>query len=236
MSRDADTLRRVAGFGVHIFTASGSVCALLAILDILEGRFEAAFAWLLLALFIDGVDGSIARAVSVEATLPRFSGERLDLVVDYVTYVFVPVLALLRGGFLTGTGGLVIGALVLLSALYHFSDRQSKADDYCFVGFPAVWTLVAFCIFAWGFSAAAAKIVCLVLVVLTFVPMHWIHPMRVKRWFALNVAVAAAGLAAGVWVLATGFPGGLLAKLVLAATCAYFVVMVIVWRLVAPVR
>jgi phosphatidylcholine synthase len=236
MRPDADTLRRCAGFGVHAFTASGSVCGLLATLEVLGGRFEAAFAWLFLALVIDGVDGSIARAVSVETTLPRFSGERLDFVVDYVTYVFVPVLALLQGGFLDGTGGVVVGAFILLSALYHFSDNESKADDYCFVGFPAVWNLVAFSVFAWGLSDAATKVVCVALATLTFVPMHWIHPMRVRRWFALNVAVAAAGLAAGVWVLATGFPGSLPAGLILACVWAYFLVMAIVWRHVEPVR
>jgi len=236
MRRDADTLRRWAGFGVHAFTASGSVCGLLATLEVLGGRFEAAFAWLFLALVIDGVDGSIARAVSVETSLPRFSGERLDLVVDYVTYVFVPVLALLGGGFLSGTGGVVVGALILLSALYHFSDSESKADDYCFVGFPAVWNLVAFSIFAWGLSGAAAKIICLALVALTFVPMHWIHPMRVRRWFTLNVAVAAVGLGVGVWVLVTGFPGGLPARLILAGVWAYFLALAVVWRLVEAER
>jgi len=232
MRGEVGTTRRVAGFAVHVFTASGSVCALLAVLAILEGRFELAFGWLLLALFIDAIDGTLARAVSIEASLPRFSGERLDLIVDYVTYVFVPVLAMLRGGFLPGTWGLVTAAAILLSSLYHFSDNHSKADDYCFVGFPAVWNLVAFCIFAWGCPAPVAMVLCLGLAALTFVPMHWIHPMRVGRLFAMNVAVAGAGLIAGGWILATGFPGGALPGAVLALTTGYFVAMAVAWRVV----
>lgn len=224
--------RRLAGYGVHVFTASGAVCGLLATLALLEGRFEVCFAWLLLALFIDAVDGTVARAVSVESVLPRFSGERLDLIVDYVTYVFVPVLALLRGGFLVGAIGLITAGLVILSSLYHFADNDSKADDHCFVGFPAVWNLVAFCMFAWGLSATAATAICLVLVALTFVPMHWIHPMRVGRCFALNVAAAGAGVIAGGWILVTGFPGGWLSGGVLALASAYFVTMALAWRLV----
>jgi len=232
MARDAGARRRLAGYAVHLFTASGSVCALLSTLEVLNGHFEAGFAWLFLALFIDAVDGTIARAVSVEESLPRFSGERLDLVVDYVTYVFVPVLALIKGGFLLGAVGLATAALILLSSLHHFADKQSKADDHCFVGFPAVWNLVAFCIFAWGLSAYAATGICLALVLLTFVPMHWIHPMRVDRCFALNVVVAGAGLVAGGWILVEGFPGAPVPGLVLALAAAYFLVMAIVWRAV----
>lgn len=232
MRGDAAAARRLAGYGVHVFTASGSVCALLAALAILDRQFEAGFAWLFLALFIDAVDGTMARAVSVEATLPRFSGERLDLVVDFVTYVFVPVLALLRGGFLVGTAGLLTAAFILLSSLYHFADRDSKADDNCFVGFPAVWNLVAFCIFAWGPPHWIALGMCLGLSALAFVPMHWIHPMRVKRCFVLNVAAAAAGLIAGAWILVTGFPGSIIPNGILALTSAYFVAMAAGWRLV----
>ncbi|MEZ5818198.1 MAG: phosphatidylcholine synthase [Hyphomicrobiaceae bacterium] len=220
---------RLAGYAVHLFTALGSVCALLATLAVLDGRFEAAFAWLFVALVIDAVDGTMARAVRVDVNVPRFSGERLDLVIDFVTYVFVPVIALIRGGFLVGTAGMAAAALVLLSSLYHFADRSSKADDHCFVGFPAVWNIVAFCLFAWGAAAWLALAICVVLSLLAFVPMHWIHPMRVKRCFRPSVGAAGAGIAAGLWVLGTGFPGGTVAQIVLGVASAYFVVMAVIW-------
>ena len=100
-----------------------------------------------------------ARKAKVQLWLPRFSGDRLDLVIDYLTYVFVPALALLQAGFLQGAWGLVLAALILLSSLFHFSDTESKADDYSFVGFPAIWNLVAFYVFAFALppTAAAAR-------------------------------------------------------------------------------
>ena len=95
--------------------------------------------------------------------LPRFSGERLDLVIDYVTYVFVPALALMQAGYLQGRLGLLLASLILLSSLFHFSDTQSKTEDHCFVGFPAVWNIVAFYIFAFQmppWAAGALVLVC----------------------------------------------------------------------------
>src|SRR5262245_60019917 len=111
---------------VHFFTALGAVCALLAARAAIAGAWEAVFGWLGLARVIDGVDGALARQVQVERRLPRFSGERLDLVVDYTTYVFVPALALLQAGFLTGLWGVVLASLILLSSLFHFCDTESK--------------------------------------------------------------------------------------------------------------
>jgi phosphatidylcholine synthase len=219
----------LAGICVHVFTALGSVCALKAALAIFDGRFEPAFVWLFVALAIDAVDGTLARAVDIETSVPRFSGERLDLVIDYVTYVFVPVLALLKGRLLTGWLGEVTAALILLSSLYHFSDLASKAEDKCFVGFPAVWNIVAFCLFAWGTPDWLAMLASLALVVLTFIPMHWLHPFRVAKHLTLNIAVTAAGLVAAAWVLATGFPGDLVARLILAGASFYYVAMALSW-------
>lgn len=220
---------RLAGIGVHLFTALGSVCALFAMLAVIEGDVRQVFCWLFVALLIDAVDGTLARAVDVEAHVARFSGERLDLVIDYVTYVFVPVIALVQGGLLAGWSGHVTAALILLSSLYHFSDLGSKADDKCFVGFPAVWNIVAFCFFAWGSPPWLVMAMSLGLVVMTFVPLHWVHPFRVARWFALNVAVTVAGCAAGLWILATGLPGSRLPSAVLALSSIYFLAMAIGW-------
>jgi phosphatidylcholine synthase len=168
----------IAAASVHLFTGLGAVCGLLAALAAFDGAWESMFAWLGLALIIDGIDGTFARMAHVEKRLPRFSGERLDLVVDYVTYVFVPALALLRAGYLTGTSGVIVAALILLSSLYHFSDLSSKGEDYSFVGFPAVWNIVAFYVFALTPPVWLTYAALLACVVLTFVPMHWVHPMR----------------------------------------------------------
>jgi phosphatidylcholine synthase len=214
-------LSDLAAAGVHLFTALGAVCGLLAALAAFEGAWERMFAWLGLALIIDGIDGTFARLAHVEERLPRFSGERLDLVVDYVTYVFVPALALLRGGFLSGIGGVIVAALILLSSLYHFSDLASKGEDYSFVGFPAVWNIVAFYVFALTPPAWLTYTLLLACVVFTFVPMHWVHPMRVKRQRALTLAVTAAWAIAAIAAVWHGFPPPLWSQLVLVAAALY---------------
>jgi phosphatidylcholine synthase len=121
MSSESNPLAyRLAAASVHLFTATGAVCAFYATLAVFEQRWEALFAWLGLAFLIDGIDGTFARMVDVERRLPHFSGETLDLVVDYVTYVFVPTLALLQKGYLVGPVGHALAAAILLSSLYHF--------------------------------------------------------------------------------------------------------------------
>ena len=206
---------------VHLFTALGAVCALLATHAVISGTWEAAFAWLGVALVIDGIDGTLARKAKVHLWLPRFSGERLDLVIDYLTYVFVPALALIQGGFLRGTWGLALAALILLSSLFHFSDTESKADDHSFVGFPAIWNLVAFYAFAFSLSETAAALLVLACALLTFVPLKWAHPMRTPRLRPLTMLAAAVWGAAAIAALLAGFPAPVWAQIPLAAVAAY---------------
>jgi phosphatidylcholine synthase len=211
----------LAAASVHLFTGLGAVCGLLAALAAFDGAWERMFAWLGLALVIDGIDGTFARMAHVEERLPRFSGERLDLVVDYVTYVFVPALALLRAGYLTGTAGLVIAALILLSSLYHFSDLASKGEDYSFIGFPAVWNIVAFYVFALAPPAWLTQAVLIACVVLTFVPMHWVHPMRVKRLQGVTLGITVAWSVATVAAVWHGFPPPLWTQVILVIAAVY---------------
>src|SRR6476469_7551524 len=205
---------------VHLFTALGVVCALLATRAAIAGAWEEVFAWLGLALIIDGIDGTFARMANVTVRLPRFSGERLDLVVDYVTYVFVPALTLLHAGFLQGPFGVLLASLILLSSLFHFSDTDSKTEDYCFVGFPAIWNIVAFYVFAFAMPIWLAALLVLACAVLTFVPMRWAHPLRTPMLWPVTLGLTVVWiLAAGVTIW-TGFPAGPYSKsiLLIAAT------------------
>lgn len=216
---------------VHLFTALGIVCALFSVHAILDREFETAFIWLGAAFIIDGIDGTFARAVDVKRRLPQFSGEKLDQVVDYVTYVFVPVLALQLGGYLPGRWGGVLASLILLSSLYHFSDEGNKSDDHCFVGFPAIWNIVAFYIFAFSFPGWAVSLVVLVCVGLTFVRMRWLHPMRVRALRPVNLAMSGLWALAAMWAVLAGFPppAGVLAALGLVAV--YGVGLSVLWPL-----
>jgi phosphatidylcholine synthase len=206
---------------VHVFTALGAVCALLATLSAISGAWEAVFGWLGVAFLIDGIDGTLARRAKVLGRLPRFSGERLDLVIDYLTYVFVPALALLQAGFLRGVWGTALAALILLSALFHFADTESKAADHSFIGFPAVWNIVAFHVFAFALPPWAVSSLVLACAALAFVPLKWVHPMRTTRLRPVTIAASAAWGLAAVAVLWSGFPAGLWTGGILLLTATY---------------
>lgn len=220
---------------VHVFTALGAVCALFATEAIFSNDAQRLFIWLAIALFIDGIDGSFARAVDVKERLPRFSGERLDLVVDYVTYVFVPVLALIHWRYLDGVLGSMLAAGILLSSLFHFSDEDSKTKDNCFVGFPAIWNIVAFFVFALDPPQWVTMVSIAGLIAATFVPMPWVHPLRVVALKPVTLAVTALAAAAGIATLANGFPATAFWQIVLAAVALYYWALAIAWWLKSPV-
>ena len=221
---------RIAAAAVHIFTGLGAVCGFYATLAVFDQRWEAMFAWLGLAFLIDGIDGTFARMVDVERRLPTVSGERLDLVVDYVTYVFVPVLALIHKGYLVGPLGHVMAAGILLSSLYHFVDVGNKSDDHCFVGFPAIWNIVAFHIFAFDLTQPQVAVVVLVCTVLTFVRWRWVHPMRVQSLWPVTLSLTALWLVAALWTVMQGLPATGWASLVFAAAMVWGVGLSLAWR------
>jgi len=221
---------RLAAVLVHTFTALGVVCALFAIGAISNSDWERAFLWLGVAFIIDGIDGTFARLVRVKETLPRFSGVILDLVVDYLTYVLVPVLALLASGKLSGVLGTVLAAAILLSSLYHFCDANNKADDQNFVGFPAVWNIVAFYLFVFDAGETATAGIIALCVGLTFVPMKWVHPLRVVALRPLTLAMTLAWSLASIAVVWTGFAAApWAAKAVLLVVAAYAIGLSLAW-------
>ena len=206
---------------VHVFTALGAVCALFAANAAILRRPDIAFAWLGIAFVIDGLDGVFARRYGVKTFLPRISGETLDLCVDYLTYVFVPVLLLQLNGPLQGAWGMALGGLICVTSLYHFADITSKADDNCFVGFPAVWNLVAFYIFALTPPSWVTSLVILLCCGLTFVRWTWVHPLRVVAFRPMTLAITIVWLSAAGWVLWRGFPAPFLAAALLLAAALY---------------
>ena len=220
----------LSAIAVHLFTASGAVCALLAALAMMGGAYERMFVWLGVAFVVDAIDGTFARMVRVQERLPRFSGERLDLVIDYVTYVFIPALALMHAGYLAGAFGGTLAAAILLSSLFHFSDTESKAEDNSFIGFPAVWNLIAFHVFAFDMGRGVTALVVGSCVVLTFVPWRWVHPMRVAALRKVTLALSALWAVAAAWIVAHGFPAPAALQVVLAVVAAYAVGLAAVKR------
>ena len=179
---------RARAFAVHIFTAAGAALARGALIYAVRGQWAAMFLCLGIALIVDGVDGSIARWLKVAEVLPRWSGDVLDLVVDFVTYVFVPAYAIAAGGLLPQPLALPAGIVVVITGALYFADREMKTADNFFRGFPALWNAAAFYLFLLKPMPALAAVIVVALAVLTFVPFKFLHPLRVARLRALNVA------------------------------------------------
>jgi phosphatidylcholine synthase len=206
---------------VHVFTATGAALGLLALLAAANGAWEASFAWLGVALIVDGADGPMARRLDVKRVLPRFSGEDLDKIIDYVTYVAVPAFMVARGPVVAESLRLPLAAAIMVSSLYHFSDKQSKTADSYFVGFPANWNFVVFYCFVLAIPPALAALVIAACVLLTFVPFRYVHPVRVKRLRPLTIAVSVIWGIASVAAIVQGFPAGLAVQAVFVLAGVY---------------
>jgi phosphatidylcholine synthase len=171
-------VQRAAAWSVHLYTATGAVTAFAAVLAVIAGDYRTAFLWLVVATFVDATDGILARAAKVKERVPGFDGARLDDIVDYLTYVFVPVLLLSHAGSLPSGWGLVVAAAVLLSSAYGFASADAKADDYFFTGFPSYWNVVALYLYAGRFSPVVNAGILLTLSVLVFVRIGYVYPSR----------------------------------------------------------
>ncbi|MGE0611438.1 MAG: phosphatidylcholine/phosphatidylserine synthase [Hyphomicrobiales bacterium] len=217
--------RAIAAFAVHALTSSGAVLGLFALERAAAGDLRSCFALLGAALVVDALDGPIARAIGVAEALPRFSGVRLDLVVDYLTYCVVPAYIVLETEMLPEPVRGLAGAAIAFSSLFHFADRKSKTDDGFFVGFPAIWNLVVFYFHVLSPPPwlSAAAVGCFV--VLTFVPVLWVHPLRAARLRPVTLAVVIAWAVAAASVLLTNTPAGPVETVVFAGTAIYMVML-----------
>jgi phosphatidylcholine synthase len=202
-----------AAFAVHVFTASGAACALLALIAAVHADWPRMFVWLGIALSIDGVDGTFARRLRVADLLPRWSGDVLDLVVDILNYVFVPAYAIAAGGLLPQLIAIPLGIVIVVTGSLYFADRLMKTSDYYFRGFPALWNVAAFYLFLLKPTPWLGAALIAALAALTFVPFHVVHPLRIVHmravtaaalilWTALAIFAVARNLQPGFWALA----------------------------------
>ena len=200
-------------FSIHIFTACGAGVALLAMIAAVAHDWALMFGWLGVALIIDGIDGSLARAVDTRGNAPRWSGEVLDLVVDFTTYVFVPTYAIVSADLMPAEWAQPAGFIIAVTAALYFADANMKSADNHFVGFPAVWNLVAFYLLLVRPAPWIAVVTVAVFAVMTFLPIKFVHPVRVRRlrwlnmaalalWAGLALAAVLQGLAPHPWVTA----------------------------------
>jgi phosphatidylcholine synthase len=197
--------RRAAAFSVHIFTALGAGVALLALLEAVREHWAAMFGWLGVALVIDAVDGPLARRLDVARLQPDWSGDVLDLVVDFVTYVFVPAYAITASRLLLPIAAPLLGIGIAVSGALYFADRRMKSTDNHFRGFPGLWNVAAFYLFLLHWPPAISSLAVFALIVATFLPFHVVHPVRVVRLRWLTLTLMAAGSLLGIYALVMDF-------------------------------
>jgi phosphatidylcholine synthase len=225
---------RAAAFSVHIFTAMGAGIALIALLEAVREHWAAMFAWLGAALVIDALDGPIARRLDVVRLQPDWSGEVLDLVVDFVTYVFVPAYAITAGGMLLPLAAPLLGVGIVVSGALYFADRRMKTADNHFRGFPALWNAVAFYLFLLHLSPALSSLAVAVLIVLTFVPFNVIHPVRVERLRGLTLSLIGLWAVLAIYTLIVDFNVAAPVTIAMCAIAVYVVACDAVLRSMRP--
>ena len=222
-------------FSVHLFTASGAALALMALVAATQGNWRLMFGWLGIALIVDGIDGPLARRVNIKKNASNWDGVVLDLVIDYLTYVFIPAYALIYSDLLPSPWGLVAALLIALTGVVYFAGVRMKSADNCFVGFPAVWQmpLLVFLTFSPPVWLTSATIIVLALAQFTW--LKFVHPVRTERWRAATLPVTLLWVVLGGWSVWAEFEPPLAVKLGLLATSVWLLFVGIVMQ-ARPVR
>lgn len=175
---------------VHLFTATGAVFAMLAMLAAVDGEWDLMFLWLVVAFFVDGIDGPLARRYHVKVNAPEFDGVLLDLIIDYLTYVFIPAFALFKSGLMDGWSGWAMIIIVTFASAMYFSDTRMKTKDNSFSGFPGCFNMLVLVLFALSPPWWVCLIIVTVLAVAMFVPIKFVHPVRTERWRTITLPMA----------------------------------------------
>jgi len=184
---------------VHLLTASGAVFAMLALLEAAQSDWAMMFVWLMVAFAVDGIDGPLARKTHIKVNAPRIDGVVLDLVIDYLTYVFIPAFALFQSGLLPGwTGWFAIIVITFMSAIY-FADTRMKTTDYSFSGFPGCWNMVVLVLFALKPGFMTILFLVVVLAIAMLLPIKFVHPFRTERWRAITLPMAFGWTFFAIW-------------------------------------
>jgi phosphatidylcholine synthase len=211
---------------VHLYTACGAVLALLALNAVARKAFGAAFAWLAVAMLIDCTDGTLARRWRVKEVLPQFDGAKLDDIMDYLTYVFVPIAIIVRADLLPdGLLGFLAAVLPLLASGYGFCQSEAKTLDHFFTGFPSYWNIIALYLYVLDWSSAANAWALIAFSAAVFVPIRYLYPSRMTTARLPTYVLGGIWGALVFWMLAQfPHPSSTLARLTLFFPLYYMAV------------
>lgn len=177
---------------VHLFTATGAVFAMLAMLAAVDAEWSLMFLWLVVAFIVDGIDGPLARKYHVKTNAPIFDGVLLDLIIDYLTYVFIPAFALYSSGLMDGWSGWVAIIVITFASAMYFCDTRMKTKDYSFKGFPGCFNMLILVLFALQPHWSVCLALVLILSLAMFLPIKFVHPVRTARWRSVTLPMALA--------------------------------------------
>jgi phosphatidylcholine synthase len=184
---------------VHLLTATGAVFAMLAMLAAVEENWSLMFLWLVVAFGVDGVDGPLARRFEVKTHAPQYDGELMDLIIDYLTYVFIPAYALFKSDLLPGWTGWIAIIVITFATVVYFADTRMKTKDNSFSGFPGCWNMVVIVMFALAPNFWIILATVVALAVAMFLPLKFVHPVRTERWRAVTLPMAL------IWTFCAGW-------------------------------
>lgn len=221
---------------VHLLTATGAVFAMLSMLAAVQGQWDIMFVWLVVAFAVDGIDGPLARHYNVKEHAPQFDGVLLDLIIDYLTYVFIPAYALFASGLLAGWTGWVALILITFTSVMYFSYTGMKTKDNSFAGFPGCWNMAIIVIFATEPNYWIILAVVTFLAVAMFLPLKFIHPTRTMRWRNVSLPVALAWVGFAAWAAWGNFTVHPIANIGLLATTAYLMFVGIAQQIIPEKR
>ncbi|CTQ33795.1 CDP-alcohol phosphatidyltransferase family protein [Jannaschia rubra] len=224
---------RTRALSVHLLTATGVVFAMFSLLAAVEGAWSGMFLWLLVALIVDGIDGPLARRWDVTLHAARFDGVLLDLIIDYLTYVFIPVYALYASGLVAGWAGWGILIVVPFASALYFCDTRMKTEDASFEGFPGTWNMVALAVFILEPNPWLTLVVSILLSIAMFLPLRFVHPMRTQQWRPLTLTVTTLWMVLALVAAWGEFGLGPLLGWVFAACSAYLLVAGLVQQALA---
>ena len=224
---------RAKALAVHFLTATGAVFAMLAMLEAVNEKWDMMFVWLVVAFFVDGIDGPLARRYDVKTNAPIFDGVLLDLIIDYLTYVFIPAYALFASGLLAGWSGWVAIIVITFASAMYFADTRMKTIDNSFQGFPGAWNMAVIVIFATTPNHWVILGFVTLLAVSMFLPLKFVHPVRTERWRPVTLPIALAWVGFAAWAAWGNFTEVPAANLGLLITSTYLLFAGIIQELMA---
>ena len=218
-------------FLVHYFTAVGAILAMLAMLAAVDERWDLMFLWLVVAFFIDGLDGPLARKYDVKSLAPEYDGVLLDLIIDYLTYVFIPAYALFVSGLLNGWSGWVCIIVIAFTSVLYFADTRMKTKDNSFAGFPGCWNMVVLVLLSVQPNWQIILVIVILLSLSMFTNLKFIHPVRTIRWRLLSLPIAIMWTAFGAYAAWNNFNMLIEAKIIFVLMTIYLLFAGIVQQL-----